>query len=292
MESTRARAAGFQRSGRNAAGKCSGRSLRSGHNDRAGRLNNQLCGSVSHTLPLVERERRKGGAIGPLRKGLGANRSGPVGRFHERSFDARPLPMTEWLTYAEAATRFGISSEAVRQIAIRRHWPRRKPNDAPFGQVQVGVPDDFEARPRPPVQHPYERPDEQPSDTRSNGLFAGALAALEEAVGTLRERAEGAERRAEVAEARTDRALALLADVESVLVKERDRSGRAEAAIAGERAKVDALRERLDSAERDLVVAQYAAQTAQQAAAVLQQANTAWKARGRLRRAWDGWRSR
>jgi hypothetical protein len=52
------------------------------------------------------------------------------------------------------------------------------------------------------------------------------------------------------------------------------------------------LHDRLDSAERDLAVAQHDAQTAQQAAGALRRADEARKARGRLRRAWDGWRGR
>jgi hypothetical protein len=52
------------------------------------------------------------------------------------------------------------------------------------------------------------------------------------------------------------------------------------------------LRDRLDSVERDLAVAQHDAQTAQQAAGALRRVDEARKARGRLRRAWDGWRGR
>jgi hypothetical protein len=147
--------------------------------------------------------------------------------------------------------------------------------------VQISVPDDFEVRPRPSVRHPSEQADEQPSDTRTNGLLAGALTALEDAVSDLRQRAEGAERRAETAEARMDRALHLLTEVEGVLTKERDRSDRAETAIAGERQRSDALRDRLDHAERVLAVAQHDAQTAQEAASALRLADEARKARGR-----------
>jgi hypothetical protein len=63
--------------------------------------------------------------------------------------------MTSGLTYADAGAKFGISAEVVRHLAIRHHWPRRKPNDDdPYGRVQVGIPDDFEPRPRPTVEHP------------------------------------------------------------------------------------------------------------------------------------------
>jgi hypothetical protein len=139
------------------------------------------------------------------------------------------------LTYAEAAARFGISSEAVRQLAIRRHWPRRRPNDTPFGQVQVGVPDDFEARPRALVQRSDEHSDEHPSDARPNGLMADALAALEAALGEANTRADRAEQRADAAETERRGALALT-----------DSLG-AQLADAGERA--DAANRRADAAE-------------------------------------------
>jgi hypothetical protein len=42
----------------------------------------------------------------------------------------------EWLTYSELGERLNISSEAVRQKAIRRRWPRRTAND---GKTQVRV---------------------------------------------------------------------------------------------------------------------------------------------------------
>ena len=74
--------------------------------------------------------------------------------------------MSDWLTYAEAGARFGISPEAVRQIAMRRKWPRRRQNDDPFGRVQVLISDDTEIRPRTGVQHQ----DERQSDTRPIGL--------------------------------------------------------------------------------------------------------------------------
>ncbi len=69
--------------------------------------------------------------------------------------DARPTcgykRVSEWLTYAVAASRFGVSPEAVRQIAMRRKWPRRRPNDNPFGPVQVLIPSDAAIKPRTPV---------------------------------------------------------------------------------------------------------------------------------------------
>jgi hypothetical protein len=48
----------------------------------------------------------------------------------------------------------------------------------------------------------------------------------------------------------------------------------------------------LEQAEAELAVAQHDAQAGQQDAAALRQAEAARKGRGRLRRAWDGWRGR
>ena len=93
---------------------------------------------------------------------------------------------------------------------------------------------------------------------------------------------------------------------EVVRAKQRDVVGRAERAEAGrdaERARADALRTTIDELKagqtlmtdmhaRKLAGAKHDALAAQQAAAVLRQAETERKARGRLRRAWDGWRGR
>jgi chromosome segregation ATPase len=74
---------------------------------------------------------------------------------------------------------------------------------------------------------------------------------------------------------------------------------RAEAGRDAERARAEALRSTIEDLRteqevgaRDLAVAQHDALAAQHAAAELRQAEAARKARGRLRRAWDGWRGR
>ena len=127
-----------------------------------------------------------------------------------------------WLTYQAAAERLGISSEAVRQLAIRHHWPRRRPNADPHGRVEIALPDDFEARPRPTV--------EQVSDSR-----------LAAEVDVLRERIQAAEARADAAISLSDKTLALLTEAQA-------RADRAAEALTGERARADALRERLAAA--------------------------------------------
>jgi hypothetical protein len=92
------------------------------------------------------------------------------------------------------------------------------------------------------------------------------------------------------------------ADAQQALAGERARAyalrekvERAEATAAGERSMADALRERLDmlqtELQRDLELKSARAQSAEQAEA-LRQAADARKARGRLRLAWDGWLGR
>jgi hypothetical protein len=44
----------------------------------------------------------------------------------------------DWLTYAEAAERLGITAEAVRYRAMRGRWPRQRGND---GRARVQLPD-------------------------------------------------------------------------------------------------------------------------------------------------------
>ena len=98
----------------------------------------------------------------------------------------------------------------------------------------------------------------------------------------LRDQLVGAQAELSLAQAATERARA-----EAQAVQER-----ADAAIGAERRQAGALQERLDHAERDLAVAQHDAQAAQEAAAELRLAEETRQARGRLRRAWDGWRGR
>jgi hypothetical protein len=129
--------------------------------------------------------------------------------------------MTSWLTYADAGTKFGISADAARHLAIRHHWPRRKPNSDPHGRVEVGIPDDFEPRTRPPVDHLDVRLDGHPVSTRP----LEHLAAFEAMLRELRTVREEATERARTAEALATKTLALLTE-------EKTRTERAEAALA------------------------------------------------------------
>ena len=107
--------------------------------------------------------------------------------------------MPEWLTYAQAGARFGVSPDALRMRAHRLGWRTQPGND---GRTLVQVPDDAEVSPR--ARSPERSSEHAPEHAAERAtLIASALAALEDAVATLRERAEIAERRADAAD--TDR---------------------------------------------------------------------------------------
>jgi hypothetical protein len=103
-----------------------------------------------------------------------------------------------WLTYTDAAERFGITAEAMRQLAIRHRWPRRRPNADPHRRVEVEVSADFEARQRPGVRHPYERPSDTCPSTEVDAWRTRAEQA-EMVADFERERADEAEKRADAA---------------------------------------------------------------------------------------------
>ena len=215
------------------------------------------------------------------------------------------------LTYAQIAERLGISGDAARILVRRRGWRRIAPNH-PRGLTVVVVPDAAMAdedwrRVAPTVpDEPATTGDrpagqaEQPA-TREH-LMAGALAALETAVMTLREQLERAEAGRTEERQRADR-------TEADRTEERGRADRAEAALTGERQRADVLRDRIDAMlaqidelragqamvddlhARERAVAQYDVLAAQRAAEELRQAEAERKERGRwsrLRAAWRG----
>jgi hypothetical protein len=224
-------------------------------------------------------------------------------------------PEERWMTFAELADARGISRESAIRLIRKKRWRRQRDNR---GNVIALIPDPWADPPDRPADDPAERPAEQannPAEPRwaINGFHTQALATLDTAVTTLREqlvraeaRADSADQRADQAEARADaaesdsrRADALIADLEGAL-RAKD-TELAEYRVAVDQARTEAqqaqkaangLRERAESAERDLAVARHDAGAAQQAAAELRLAEEARKARGRLRRAWDGWRGR
>jgi chromosome segregation ATPase len=199
----------------------------------------------------------------------------------------------------------------VRQLAIRHKWPRRRPNANPYGRVEIAIPADFEARPRPTVQHPSERL----SDTRSNGevdAWRDRAERAEMVADLERERADQAEKRADAADA--DRRVTM-AMIDSFAVQ----ADRAEQGRDAERARADVLRDRIEAmqvdaaslqaqlataeAEGDALTIETAELTAQvkaakaearevqdRAAEALRQADAARRGRGRLARLRAAWR--
>jgi chromosome segregation ATPase len=187
-----------------------------------------------------------------------------------------------WLTYAQLAEMRAITRKAAIRMTQRRRWRRQPGND---GTALVLVPEaDLTSRQAPSRQTPRQ---DGSDDTLGTSGLEAALAVLEGALGE-------ANKRAEAAQALAERTLAELPDARSrVNAADADRraaearADRAEQAIAGERARADALRERLDDATAELHAAQEAAT---EALSLVQHAERARRARGRLRRAWAAWR--
>lgn len=200
-----------------------------------------------------------------------------------------------WLSYTELARIRGISKESAIRLVRRERWRKLPGNDA-GGTVRVLVPEDWlrpareDNPPVDPLTNPTPIREGIPEDLRS--LTAG----WEQAVILSRIRAEAAEARAEkadvdrrAAETRADRADADRRSAEG-------RAERAEAALGAERQRAETLRASVDElkAKQTSMTNMHAKElaAAQQAADDLRQADETRKARGRLRRAWDGWRGR
>jgi hypothetical protein len=199
----------------------------------------------------------------------------------------------EWLTYAQAGEKYGLSPEAVRLRARRFGWRTQPGND---GRTLVMVPEDaaVRPRPRPPVRSPEQPPDHVDEIARLTARTERAESDRRAA----EQRANEANRRADAADSDRREAVALVQKSVAMLTDERGRADRAEAAITGERQRADALRDRLVGTQAELTLAQAAAerarvdvQEAQRRAEALEQAEDARQARGRwarLRAAWHG----
>jgi hypothetical protein len=204
-----------------------------------------------------------------------------------------------WMTYGELARARSIDRQSAVKLVRRQHWRRQPGND---GEVRIFVPSEGLSR----VTAKDETRDEARPIAPDMTAFETALAAIEAAhaseVAVLRERADAAEMSRVAAQAMADRALVHLAEAE--MRAEADRA-HADQAIAGERARADALRDRVETlqvqlaqleaegAASDIQAAELTAQLkqarseAQEAAA----AEAARKGRGRwarLRAAWRG----
>ena len=171
-----------------------------------------------------------------------------------------------WMSYAQLAEIRGISKKAAQRLTLRHQWRRQPAND---GGVLIWVPDDATIRGR--------------QTGRQNGVSDGP-----DVVALL----EDANRRADEAHKRADAALALADRLGAQLADAGGRADRAEARVAELQRDLDAARVIAGAAQHDAQAARAEAQKAQDAAEELRKEKEARKARGPLRRAWDGWRGR
>jgi hypothetical protein len=179
-------------------------------------------------------------------------------------------PDVRWLSYAEIAKIRGISRASVERKVRRARWRRQIDNQ---GVTRVAVPLAYaESAADDPADNPGGGPAGSPSDSQDG------VARLEQMV-------TEANKRADAVLALADRLTAQLADATERIEQAENRAdaahqraGRAEA--------------RADASEKVAQQAREAATAAEERAAGLRQADDARKARGRLRRAWDGWRGR
>ena len=118
----------------------------------------------------------------------------------------------EWLTYEQAAERLNVSTEAVRQKAIRGRWQRTVGNDK---RARVRLPDGWPDAVRTPSERPNKPSVRTPSGRVSDGLL---IKALEAHVETLKAQLAAAEARA--------------AEFAAELVAERGRTEKAIAAFS------------------------------------------------------------
>jgi hypothetical protein len=181
-----------------------------------------------------------------------------------------------WMTYGDLANLRQIDRASAFKLALRHKWRRQKNNK---GQVTVLVPSD-----QLPGQ---DRSQDAAHDlSRHTAAFETALAAIEAAhareLATLREQIAGAEQARIAMQAMVEQFAGQLRDADEVMKAERSRSV----------AEIAAMQHGLDAARVEAQEAVQAAQEAQDAVEALRRATEVRKARGRLRRAWDGWRGR
>ena len=186
-----------------------------------------------------------------------------------------------WMTLKELADARRISVASAARLMRRRRWRRQPGND---GHIRVLVP----AGEQEPKAD--DRPDRRPDVTTEGrpDVLADIRADVMEVIRPLQN------------------AIAVL---EAQLTEANARAVRAEQAVAGERVRADVLRDKLESLQAELRKAEETAvrltdaeeaakraigeaEEAAQALDQIRRAEEARKARGRLRRAWDGWRGR
>jgi hypothetical protein len=178
-----------------------------------------------------------------------------------------------WVSFAELAAARGVDKASAIRLVRRRGWRRQRDNQ---GHVRALVPETWLSSPEDRLP---DSPGDNPPDTLPGlSVHTRALATLEEAVTGLTRRAEQAEARADAALAVADRTLVQLSEATARIEAADQRAGRLERDLAAALAATDTARGE--------------ARTAQDAAEALRQADEARRGKGRLRRAWDGWRGR
>jgi hypothetical protein len=171
--------------------------------------------------------------------------------------DRPPMP-EEWLTYRDIGARLGLNVEAVRTRVRRAGWRTQPGND---GRTRVLVPVEVFVE---PVRPDEDRVNDQADRT---GDLTGLVALLT------------------ASEARVSR-------LEKQLEAERDRVNEARSEAVRLRGEIADLTAQTDRARQASTEAEQAARIATDALNVARRAEEARKGRGRLRRAWDGWRGR
>jgi len=155
---------------------------------------------------------------------------------------ARPAPRRDdgrWLTYEELAQIRGIGRPSAERLVLRNRWRRQRDNQrvvrilVPLDRLSDDMSGDASA----------DKPDDMSPDASGPAAaYEAALEAVQSAnageTAALRERAEAAEAARDAAIALADQTVALLKDAIS-------RADRAEQGRDGERARADALRDRL-----------------------------------------------
>ena len=207
-----------------------------------------------------------------------------------------------WLTYEELAQIRGISRPSAERLVLRNRWRRQRDNQrvvrilVPLDRLSDDASDDASAD---------RSADVSPDMSRSAAAFEAALTAIQSGyegeTAALRERAVAAEAARDAAIALADQTVTLLKDATS-------RADRAETGRDAERARADALADRVHVVQADLAkaeaegdalrsgrltaqvkAAKAEAKEAQDRAEELRQAEAARQGRGRLARLRAAW---
>jgi hypothetical protein len=202
-------------------------------------------------------------------------------------------PDGRWMSYGELARIRGIDRQSAVKLVRRQRW-RRQPGNQ--GEVLVLVPSEALTRAMARDEASDVTGAETPDIAPDTAAFETALAAIEAAHGSevaaLRERVDAAELSRVSAQAQLADATAKADRAEVLAEAERARADRATARADQERLAADRFRAEAETARAELQQAQQATREAEDAAEALRRAEETRKARGRLRRVWDGWRGR